>query len=89
MIIYVSCSVRGKVPKGEGRQSREKGKGRQRRGKGKGEGRKHVKKGSLTINVPLIWKVREIIFFLRAKLIMGQFKGFFEGAETFLTPKLS
>ncbi len=44
---------------------------------------------SLTINVPLIWKVREIIFFLREKLLMGQFEGFFEGAETFLTPKLS
>ncbi len=28
-------------------------------------------------------------FFSAGKLIMGQFKGFFEGAETFLTPKLS
>ncbi len=41
----------------------------------------------LTINVPLILKVRDIIFFSRAKHIMGHFA--FEGAETFLTPKLS
>ncbi len=27
-------------------------------------------------------------FFSRAKHIMGHFEGFFEGAETFLTPKL-
>jgi hypothetical protein len=33
--------------------------------------------------------MREINFFQRAKLIMGQFEGFFEGAETFLTPKVS
>jgi hypothetical protein len=32
-----------------------------------------------------ILKVQEIIF-LRAKYIMGHFKGFFEGAKTFLTP---
>ncbi len=43
----------------------------------------------LTINVPLILKVRDIIFFSRAKHIMVRFAGFFEGAETFLTPKLS
>jgi hypothetical protein len=43
----------------------------------------------LTINVPLILKVWDIIFFSRAKHIMGHFAGFFEGAETFLTPKLS
>jgi hypothetical protein len=43
----------------------------------------------LTINAPLILKDRDIIFFLRAKHIMGQFAGFFERAETFLTPKLS
>jgi hypothetical protein len=43
----------------------------------------------LTINAPLILKDRDVIFFLRAKHIMGQFAGFFEGAETFLTPKLS
>ena len=33
--------------------------------------------------------MREIIFFLRANYIMGHFKGYFEGAKTFLTPKLS
>ncbi len=43
----------------------------------------------LTINVPLTLKVQDIIFFLRAKHIMGHFSGFFKGAETFLTPKLS
>jgi hypothetical protein len=44
--------------------------------------------GLLTINAPLILKVREIICFSRAKHIMGHFEGFFEGAETFLTLKL-
>ncbi len=44
---------------------------------------------SLTINAPLILKVRDIIFFSRVKHIMGHFPGFFEGAETFLTSKLS
>jgi hypothetical protein len=43
----------------------------------------------ITINAPLILKMREIIFFLRANYIMGHFKGYFEGAKTFLTPKLS
>ena len=43
----------------------------------------------LTINAPLILKMRDIIFFLRANYIMGHFKGYFEGAKTFLTPKLS
>jgi hypothetical protein len=41
----------------------------------------------LTINAPLILKMRDIIFFLRANYIMGHFKGYFEGAKTFLTPK--
>ncbi len=45
--------------------------------------------GTLTINAPLILKMRDIIFFLRANYIMGHFKGYFEGAKTFLTPKLS
>ena len=40
----------------------------------------------LTINAPLILKMRDIIFFLRANYIMGHFKGYFEGAKTFLTP---
>jgi hypothetical protein len=44
---------------------------------------------SLTINAPLILKMRDIIFFLRANYIMGHFKGYFEGAKTFLTPNLS
>jgi hypothetical protein len=43
----------------------------------------------LTINALLILKVRDIIFFSRAKDTMGHFVGFFEGAETFLTPKLT
>ncbi len=37
----------------------------------------------ITVNVPLILKVREIFFF------RGIFEGFFGGAVTFLTPKLS
>jgi len=40
-------------------------------------------------NVPLILIVWEVIFFMREKHIIGHFKGFFEGAKTFLTPKLS
>ncbi len=44
---------------------------------------------NVTINVPLILKVCEIyISVLEAKHIMGHFQEFFEGAETFLTPKL-
>jgi hypothetical protein len=43
----------------------------------------------ITINAPLILKMQDIIFFLRANYIMGHFKGYFEGAKTFLTPKLS
>ncbi len=50
---------------------------------------KDSRKESITINIPLILKVRDIIFFSRAKDIMEHFAGFFEGAETFLTPKLS
>jgi hypothetical protein len=37
--------------------------------------------GHKITNVPLIWKVGDIIFFSWAKLIMGQFSGFFEGAS--------
>ncbi len=44
---------------------------------------------SITITVPLILEVRDIIFFSQAKHVMGHFAGFFKGAETFLTPKLS
>ena len=43
----------------------------------------------LTINVPLILKMRAIIFFLQANYFMDHFKGHFEGTKTFLTPKLS
>jgi hypothetical protein len=43
----------------------------------------------LTINAPLILKMRDFIFFWQANYIMGHFKGYFEGAKTFLTPKLS
>jgi hypothetical protein len=32
--------------------------------------------------------MRDIIFFFRANYIMGHFKGYFEGAKTFLTPKI-
>ncbi len=48
-----------------------------------------LSKCTLTINAPLILKMRDIIFFLRANYIMGHLKGYFEGAKTFLTPKLS
>ncbi len=48
-----------------------------------------IPRNVITINVPLILKVRDIIFFSRAKHIMGHFTGFFEGAKTFLTHKLS
>jgi hypothetical protein len=44
----------------------------------------HMKK-IITINVPLILKMREIIFFLWANYFMGHFEGYFEGAKTFLT----
>ncbi len=37
----------------------------------------------LTINVPLILKVREMIFFRRQKHIMGHFEWFFEGISTY------
>jgi hypothetical protein len=43
----------------------------------------------LTINVPLILKVRDFMFFRREKHIISNFEGFFEGDETFLTSKLS
>ncbi len=42
----------------------------------------------ITINVPLIFKMRDIIF-LWQNYFMGHFKRYFEGAKTFLTPKLS
>jgi hypothetical protein len=65
-----------------------------------------TKSGVLTINAPLILKMRDIIFFCgqttlwaisphQALQLNGKdrhekwFKGYFEGAKTFLTPKLS
>ncbi len=45
-------------------------------------------KERITINVPLFKKLRDIIF-LRDNHFMSHFKGHFEGASTFLTPKLS
>jgi uncharacterized membrane protein len=43
----------------------------------------------ITINVPLIFKMRDFIFCLRANYFVGHFKRYFDGAKTFLTPKLS
>jgi hypothetical protein len=45
--------------------------------------------GKITINVPLFLEVRDFMFFRREKHIISLFAGFFEGAETFLTSKLS
>ena len=47
-------------------------------------------KGHKNTNAPLILKIWDIIFFwFWANYIMGHFSGYFEGASTFLTPKLS
>jgi hypothetical protein len=43
-------------------------------------------RSTITINVPLFKKLRDIIFFLRDNNFMSHFKGHFEGAKTFLTP---
>jgi hypothetical protein len=43
----------------------------------------------ITTNVPLLLKVRDFMFFRRGIHINSHFEGFFEGAETFLTSKLS
>jgi hypothetical protein len=49
-----------------------------------------VPMGHKNTNAPLILKIRDIIFFkFWANYIMGHFSGYFEGASTFLTPKLS
>ncbi len=45
--------------------------------------------GHKITNVPLILKNWEIIFSFWANYLMGHFEGHFEGASTFLTPKLS
>jgi hypothetical protein len=41
----------------------------------------HCDNCPLTINVPLILKMREIIFCLRENYFMGHFKGYFEGVK--------
>ncbi len=41
---------------------------------------------TITINVPLLKKLRDIIFFLRDNNFLSHFSGHFEGASTFLTP---
>jgi hypothetical protein len=48
-----------------------------------------VSRAFLTINVPLFKKLRDIIFFWWDNHFMSHFSGHFEGASTFLTPKLS
>ena len=40
-------------------------------------------------NVPLFMKLWDIIFFLGDNNFLSHFSGHFEGASTFLTPKLS
>ncbi len=47
-----------------------------------------LKVNTLTINVPLFKKLRDIIFFLRDNHFMSHFREHFEGAKTFLTPKI-
>jgi len=44
--------------------------------------------GVLTFNIPPILIVREAIFYA-GEAHIGDFKGIFEGAQTFLNPKLS
>jgi hypothetical protein len=41
---------------------------------------------TITINVPLFKKLRDIIFFGGENHFMSHFEGHFEGAKTFLTP---
>jgi hypothetical protein len=48
-----------------------------------------VAKGHKNTNAPLIFEnLRYYFFWFWANYIMGHFKGYFEGASTFLTPKL-
>ncbi len=47
------------------------------------------KQSQFRYHVLLILKTRDISVSLRAKRSIGHFQGYFEGAETFLTPKLS
>ena len=49
-----------------------------------------VAKGHKNINAPLIFENMGYYFFwFWANYIMGHFSGYFEGASTFMTPKLS
>ena len=49
-----------------------------------------VAKGHKNTNAPLILNIGILFFFwFWANCIMGHFKGYYEGAKTFLTPKLS
>jgi hypothetical protein len=41
---------------------------------------------TITLNVPLIWKVREIIFFLAGKTHNGTVRGIFRGSRDLLDP---
>jgi hypothetical protein len=41
----------------------------------------------VTLHVPLILKMQDIILFLRANYFMGHFKEYFERDKIFLTPK--
>ncbi len=50
-------------------------------------GRKTNRSCNITINSPLILKMREIIFFLRANYKMGHFKGYFEGSKKSRPPR--
>jgi len=50
---------------------------------------KSHKEVTITINVPLFKKLRDIIFFWWDNHFMNHFWGRFEGASTLLTPKLS
>jgi len=45
--------------------------------------------GHKITNVPLLKKLWDIIFFFWDNQFMSHFSGHFEGASTFLTPKLS
>jgi hypothetical protein len=44
--------------------------------------------GHKNTNISLILEVCDVFFISRARYLMGHFLGFFEGAKTFLTPKL-
>jgi hypothetical protein len=48
-----------------------------------------VKKRHKITNVPLFKKLWDIIFFWGDNNLLSHFSGHFEGAKTFLTPKLS